>query len=133
MFNNFFITKIAKIREVLESTCMDPTQTGDSCPYIPPKLATFKVLTCQDAEKIIRRSLSKSCEADPIPTCLLKEALPLLIGNLTAIVNLSMQSSVFPESLKETLVKPLLKKITMELINKNKRPVSNPPMYRKVD
>ena len=36
-----------------------------------------------------------------------------------------MQSGVFPENLKEALVKPRLKKITMELIDKNYRPVSN--------
>ena len=36
-----------------------------------------------------------------------------------------MQSSVFLESLKEALVKPLLKKITMELIDKNYGPVLN--------
>ena len=104
---------------------MDPIQAGDSCTCIPPKLATFKVLTCQDVKKIISRSLSKSCEADPIPTNLLKEALPLPVRILTAIVNLSMQSSVFTESLKEALVKPLLQKIALELTDKNYRPVSN--------
>ena len=119
----FFITKIAKIREVLESACMDTIPAGDCCTCIPPKLATFKVLTYQDVEKIISRSTSTSCEVDPIPTSLLKEALPLLIEILTAIVNLSMQSSVFPESLMEALVKPLLKKITLELTDKNYRPV----------
>ena len=55
------------------------------------------------------------------------------MGILTAIVDLSMQSSVFLESLKEALVKPLLKKITIELTNKNYRSVSNLQMYRKVD
>ena len=42
MFNNFFITKIAKIREVLESTGRDTMQTSDSCTHIPPKLATSR-------------------------------------------------------------------------------------------
>ena len=32
---------------------------------------------------------------------------------------------LFPDSLHEVLIKPLLKKITMELIDKNYRPVSN--------
>ena len=36
-----------------------------------------------------------------------------------------MKSSVFPECLKEAVVKSLLKKITMELIDRNYRPVSN--------
>ena len=132
MFNNFFITKIAKIREVLVSACMDTIQTSDCCTCVPTKLATFKVLTCQDVE-IISTLLSKSCETDPITSSLLKEALPSLMGILTAIVDLSMQSSVFLESLKEALVKPLLKKITIELTNKNYRSVSNLQMYRKVD
>ena len=58
-------------------------------------------------------------------TSLVKEALPSHIGILPAIVNLSMQSSVFPECLKEALVKLLLKNITMELTDRNYRPVSN--------
>ena len=56
MFSNFLITKIAKIREVLESTCMDTIQTGYCCTHIPPKVASFKVLTCQDVEMIFSRA-----------------------------------------------------------------------------
>ena len=123
MFNKFFITKLPQIREVLDSACMDTIQTTDCCTHISPKLAIYKMLTCQDMEKIISRLLRKSCKVHPIPTSLLKEELPSLIGILTQIVNLSMQSGVFPESLKEVLVKPLLKKITMELTDKNYRPV----------
>ena len=99
---------------------MDTIQTGDCCTHIPPKLATFKVLACHDVEKLISRFLGKSCEADPIPTSLLKEALPSMIGILTATVNLSMQSSVFQVSLKEALVKTVLKKITTEITDKTK-------------
>ena len=36
-----------------------------------------------------------------------------------------MQSGVFPECLKVAVVKPVLKKTPMELIDKNYRPVSN--------
>ena len=36
-----------------------------------------------------------------------------------------MQSGVFPKSLKEAFAKPLLKKITIELIDRNYRPVLN--------
>ena len=44
---------------------------------------------------------------------------------IASVVNESMQTSVFPQDLKEALVKPLLKKANLELINKNYRPVSN--------
>ena len=36
-----------------------------------------------------------------------------------------MQTGVFPQDLKEALVKPLLKKANLELTEKNYRPVSN--------
>ena len=48
------------------------------------------------------------------------------IGPLfTSVVNESMQTGVFPQDLKEALVKPLLKKANLELIDKNYRPDSN--------
>ena len=37
----------------------------------------------------------------------------------------SLQSGEFPDDLKDALVKPLLKKITLELVNRNYRPLSN--------
>ena len=39
-------------------------------------------------------------------------------STLAYIVNLSMQPGIFPYSLKEAWVKPLLKKITLDLTNK---------------
>ena len=51
---------------------------------------------------------------------------------LTKLVNESLQSVEFPDDLKEALVKPLLKKITIEPINKNYRPVSNLPFMGKL-
>ena len=41
------------------------------------------------------------------------------------MVNDSLQTGVFPEDLKEALVKQLLKKANLDLIDKNYRPVSN--------
>ena len=48
------------------------------------------------------------------------------------MVNESLQTGEFPDNLKEALVKPLLKKITLEPINKNYRPVSNLPFMGKL-
>ena len=75
-------------------------------------------------ENIIYTS-SKSCDIDPIPTSLLKEILPSVIIILTEIINKSLISGIFPESLKVALVKPLLEKANLDLIEKNYRPVSN--------
>ena len=67
---------------------------------------------------------NKSCELDPIPTDLLKHILSCILELITGIVNLSLDDGMFPDTLKEALVKPLLKKANLELIN-NFRPVSN--------
>ena len=77
-------------------------------------------------------SPSKSCEAGPIPTELLKKILSSIIELQTKLVNELLQSGEFPYDLKEALVKPLLKKITLEPINKNYRPVSNLPFTGKL-
>ena len=82
-------------------------------------------MSVHDIIKLINQSPSKSCELDPIPTTILKEVLPSIAPLFTSIVNESMQTGVFPQDLKEALVKPLLKKANLELIDKNYRPVSN--------
>ena len=86
---------------------------------------SFSVLSDHDVAKIIHRSPSKSCEDDPIPTTLLKNILPSVLPVLTALVNGSMLTGVFPEDLKQALVKPLLKKANLDLVDKNYQPVSN--------
>ena len=68
---------------------------------------------------------NKSCELDPIPTYLLKHILPCILELIIDIVNLSLHDGMFPDTLKEALVKPLLKKANLDLINNNYRPVLN--------
>ena len=67
-----------------------------------------------------------------IPTTLLKDTLPGLLPTITKIVNASMTQGVFPSSWKIALVKPLLKKLGLELIESNYKPVSNLPFLSKV-
>ena len=81
----------------------------------------FRVLSEDEVSTIVRKSPTKSCEADPIPMALLPDTAPLLI----AVVNKSLQTGIFPDNLKKALVKPQLNKINLDLIEKNYRPVSN--------
>ena len=77
-------------------------------------------------------SPTKTCEADHIPTELLKKVLLAIIQLLTKLVNESLQTGEFPDDLKEALVKLLLKKISLEPILKNYKPVSNLPFIGKL-
>ena len=76
---------------------------------------------------------SAQCELDPIPTSLVKRFLPSLLPVITAIINKSLELSHFPLKFKNALVKPLLKKSSLDqnCLN-NYRPVSNLPFLSKV-
>ena len=56
----------------------------------------------------------------------------MVLNLLTELVNRLLQTGIFPNNLKESLVKPLLKKINLELGNKNYCPVSSLPFIGKV-
>ena len=85
----------------------------------------FRLLLDDDVSAIVKKSPTKSCEADPIPTFLLKDILPNILPLLREIVNKSLQTGNFPDDLKVALVRPLLKKTNLDLVEKNYRPVSN--------
>ena len=75
---------------------------------------------------------TKLCEIDPIPTKLLKEILPSLVEPITKIVNTSLQHIIFSKHWKAAVIRPLLKKIGLELITSNYRPASNLAFLSKV-
>ena len=89
-------------------------------------LSEFEEASEEEVRKIIMQSPTKWCSLDPIPTCLLKECLDLLLPLITNIVNLSMSSGEMPHNLKEAIILPLIKKALLDPeIFKHFRPVSN--------
>ena len=65
---------------------------------------------------MIKQSPNKQCSSDPIPKWLLKECLDSLLPVLTLLVNKPLQTGYFPEEWKNALVKPFLKKLSLELV-----------------
>ena len=93
----------------------------------------FERASEDEIKKLIWSSSSKSCDLDPIPTSVLKNCFDILITPITHIINISMETSTFPQNFKEAHVRPLLKKTSLpknEL--KNYRPVSNLSFISKI-
>ena len=91
----------------------------------------ISVLT-EEIEKILKKSNKTTCQLDPIPTTILLE-LPSILPVLTNIINKALNTGQFPSSLKSAIVKPLLKKSSLDSeIYKNFRPVSNLPFISKL-
>ena len=125
-FAEFFIVKIQTIRDKLDD--LPIYNHKDSS---PPKLSKLEPLT-DEVRQIVKAMPSKSCDLDAVPTSILKEALDLLLPTLVKLVNLSLVEGEFIQQWKTALVKPLLKKVGMELINTSYHPVSNLPFLSKV-
>ena len=69
----------------------------------------------------------------PIPTWLLKECLSILVPTITNIVNLSLTTSQFHPTLKESIISPLLKKPTLDKEELSSyRPISNLSLIFKI-
>ena len=62
---------------------------------------------------------------DILPTKILKSFLKELLPLVTKLVNLSLKQGIFPSKWKQAIVRPLLKKVGLELEFANYRPVSN--------
>ena len=71
------------------------------------------------------KSPTKSCELDPMALELIKDNIKTICPLIQIIANKSFSEGVFPDDLKEALLRPLLKKPDLELMDLNYCPVSN--------
>ena len=136
-FACFFDNKICNIRAGIMSDAASTTpQTaanGARVDHPRGRLMSFCAIDEDDLRKTISQMTSSSCSLDTIPTTFLKEVLDSVIGDILKIVNSSIQSGVFPDSLKTAVVRPLLKKHNLDpSVLGNYRPISNLPFLGKV-
>ena len=126
-FTDFFLNKILTIRKQFE----------DISPYMPttkdiPILQKFAPMSEKEVKEIIMSMKSRCCELDALPIFLLKRMIDACLPSITKIVNLSLETGQFTYLWKVAIVRLLLKKLGMDLINKNYRPVSNLSFLSKV-
>ena len=89
-------------------------------------------VTAAEIKTIVSLMNKTTCTLDPFPTSILV-ASDMWIDMIVYIVNLCITTGHFPNTLKSAVVKPLLKKPTLDPhILKNYRPVSNLPFLSKV-
>ena len=129
-FNQFFKEKIDKIRDAFNDS--DDGALEYDVKYTGQRFENFSAISVDRMNQIIRSSKPKSCDLDPIPTSLLKACSVELAPVICRIVNLSLETASFPETYKYAIVKPLLKKPTLDTELKNYRPVSNLPFVGKL-
>ena len=125
----FFADKIKTIRE----SFTDDVQPSIEDDFVGTPLTHFEPVTDDQLRKIIRRCNATSSSVDPVPTKIVIEHLDILLPVLVNIINASLASAVVPSLFKIAVIKPLLKKPSLDPnVCKNFRPVSNLPYISKL-
>uniref|UniRef100_A0A8P4G3E0 Reverse transcriptase domain-containing protein n=1 Tax=Dicentrarchus labrax TaxID=13489 RepID=A0A8P4G3E0_DICLA len=136
---SFFYNKIITIREKmnhqLPSTVISgsPSSGSSANVNLDIYLDCFSAIDLHQLTSIIFSSKPSTCLLDPIPTRLLKEVVPLIGTSLLDMINLSLLSGYVPQSFKVAVIKPLLKKPTLDPgVLANYRQISNLPFLSKI-
>ena len=96
-------------------------------------LSCFDEVSVDFVRKTMLSMPPKTCDLDCIPTSLFFDCLDDVLPALTSVMNSILSSGTVPISMKQAIVKPLLKKPSLDPNNlKNFRPVSNLPFLSKL-
>ena len=137
-FSDHFTDKVRHIRQGIcdrddnQSSITRAALSDDVC-FDGVPLTNFVPITESDVERLVAIAPCKTCELDPIPTWLLKQCSSELVPLITTIINASLTKSVVPPDFKRAVIRPLLKKSTLDKEGlQNYRPVSNLPFASKL-
>ena len=103
-FNDYFVSKVQNINAEFNHTKLLPVVSRD----VQSRLYKFMPVSHSAILDVIRKSATKSCVLDPMPTCVLKQCLDSTLPCILKIVNSSMINGIFPEDFKKAIVIPIL-------------------------
>ena len=127
-FSNYFIDKINNIRSTIP-----PSHSNPISRTVSSILHSFQDASQDEIKRIIMKAPTKHCSLDPMPTHLLKDCIDSLLPSITRVINQSLRSGVVPSDFKKAIVKPLIKKPSLDpSLLSNYRPVSNLPFLSKI-
>ena len=134
LFMAFFNEKIRKIMHVLAPEIPSDINTIyiEKEPLTHRTMTNFSEIEESTMRHIIQKSATKSCELDPLPTIFIKQHLTVLLPLIIRAVNVSITMGKFPDNLKEAILWPLLKKLGLDHLPQNYRPVLNLPYLGKL-
>ena len=124
----FFVQKVENIRNELDLSASDlHDRVFDELVALNATFDSFKQLDEEDVKHLIAKSNRKASSLDPMPTSIVVQCQDILLPVLTRVINMSLNSGVFPAEWKVADVRPLAKKSNLDTCTafENPRPVSN--------
>ena len=136
-FMSFFSSKIIRIREEINQA-HPAVAVGVSSASVTSfgsdlTLDCFAPVDLPELTSVVTRAKSSTCLLDPIPTPLLKNVFSLIGTTILDQINLSLKLGYVPQVFKVAVIKPLLKKPSLDPdVLANYRPISNLPFISKI-
>ncbi|KAF7248856.1 hypothetical protein EYD10_05421, partial [Varanus komodoensis] len=133
-FARHFREKIAQIRHELDTTIdSEVSKETPTLPSGPDLLDEFQLLRPDDVDKVLERVRPTTCLLDPCPSWLINDSKHGIGTWILEVVNASLREGRVPAPLKEAVVRPVLKKASLDPeMATNYRPVANIPFLGKV-
>ncbi|XP_053159764.1 uncharacterized protein LOC128348143 isoform X2 [Hemicordylus capensis] len=116
MFKEIFVDKISHIQADLD---LGPTIAAvyesevSSNSYVV-RQGQFQFVIHEDLGKLLGRVQPTTCSLDHCPTWLILSSRGAVVEGLVEIINFSLREGRVPPCLKETIIRPLLKKPTLD-------------------
>ena len=124
----FSVQKVENIRNELDLPAPDlHDRAFDELVALNASFDSFKQLDEKDVKHLIAKSNRKTSSLDPMPTSIVVQCQDILLPVLTRMINMSLNSGIFPAEWKVADVRPLAKKSNLDTYTtfENLRPVSN--------
>ncbi|KAF7247943.1 Phosphatidylinositol N-acetylglucosaminyltransferase subunit A [Varanus komodoensis] len=133
-FARHFREKIAQIRHKLDTTIdSEVSKETPTLPSGPDLLNEFQLLRPDDVDKVLGQVRPTTCLLDPCPSWLINDSKHGIGTWILEVVNASLREGRVPAPLKEAVVRPVLKKVSLDPeMATNYRPVANIPFLGKV-
>ena len=132
-FLKFFQNKITILRDDIHRTLPSVSSVAEESVKTSCFLECFQPVELSDLNSIISSAKPTTSLLDPIPTKLLKEAVPLINNCILTIINQSLTIGYVPHPFKVAVIKPLIKKPNLDIsLLSNYRPISNLPFLSKI-
>ena len=71
-------------------------------------------MTEDQVKSLVNSSHLKTCSLDPLPASIMKDCMDVLLPVLTKMINISIDTATVPVQLKEAIIRPNLKKESLD-------------------
>uniref|UniRef100_A0A803TWP1 Reverse transcriptase domain-containing protein n=1 Tax=Anolis carolinensis TaxID=28377 RepID=A0A803TWP1_ANOCA len=128
-----FLQIVARIRSELDVSISAMPEEVPEASVCPILMDSFQLVQPDDVDKVLGAVRATTCILDPCPAWLINLIKGDLVIWIEKIRNSLLEQGIFPSSLKQAIIRPIFKKVSLDSsILNNYKPIFNLPFLGKV-